>query len=191
MRRWGGGERFLRRIEAIRSRHPHAAFRSSFIVGYPGETESDHDQLLAFLEAAQLEWAGFFAYSREEGTHAAGLSEVVDGGLVADRLRECGELQDAITMSRRQALVGTTTSVLVDRAGVGRSHREAPEIDGIIQLPVDATEGLVGRFVEVTITGAAGPDLDAVVGGVAVAAGGDSGQDLALPAALPARQGVC
>lgn len=199
MRRWGDGDRFLRRIEAIRSRHRTAAFRSSFIVGYPGETESDHDQLLAFLDEAQLDWAGFFAYSREEGTHAAGLSDVVDDALVADRLRECGELQDAITSSRRQALVGTTTSVLVDRPGVGRSHREAPEIDGIIQLPVDATEGLVGRFVEVTITGAAGPDLDGILldaafpafGGGAVAAGVDSGQDLALPAALPARQGVC
>ena len=91
MRRWGDGARFLRRIEAIRSRHPDAAFRSSFIVGYPGETEEDHDQLLGFLEAAQLDWAGFFAYSREEGTYAAGLLDVVDDGLVAARLRECGD----------------------------------------------------------------------------------------------------
>ena len=97
MRRWGDGDRFLRRIEAIRARHADAAFRSSFIVGYPGETEEDHDQLLAFLEAAQLDWAGFFAYSREDGTYAAGLADVVDEELVAARLRECGELQDAIT----------------------------------------------------------------------------------------------
>ena len=167
---------FCERIEAIRARHGDAAFRSSFIVGYPGETESDHDQLLAFLEAAQLDWAGFFAYSREEGTYAAGLTDVVDDDLVAARLRECGELQDAITASRRQALVGTTTTVLVDRPGVGRSHREAPEIDGIIHLPVDATKGLVGRFVEVTIGGAAGPDLDGVL-----AAGVSGGVDAAAP----------
>jgi len=172
MRRWGDGARFLQRIAAIRSRHPDAAFRSSFIVGYPGETEEDHDQLLDFLEAAQLDWAGFFAYSREEGTHAAGLADVVDEALVAARLRECGELQDAITTARRQALVGTSTTVLVDRPGVGRSHREAPEIDGIIRLPIEASKGLVGRFVDVAITGAAGPDLDGAL--VAVPAGGGS-----------------
>jgi ribosomal protein S12 methylthiotransferase len=167
MRRWGDGPRFLRRIEAIRSRHPDAAFRSSFIVGYPGETEEDHDQLLAFLEGAQLDWAGFFAYSREDGTFAAGLGDVVDDDLVAARLRECGELQDAITTSRRRDLVGTSTTVLVDRPGVGRSHREAPEIDGIVRLPIDATTPLVGRFVDVAITGAVGPDLDAALLAVA------------------------
>jgi ribosomal protein S12 methylthiotransferase len=180
MRRWGDGARFLRRIEAIRSRHPDAAFRSSFIVGYPGETEEDHDQLLAFLDAAQLDWAGFFAYSREEGTHAAGLLDVVDDELVGARLRECGELQDAITMARRRGLVGTSTTVLVDRPGVGRSHREAPEIDGIIHLPLDTSKGLVGRFVDVVVTGAAGPDLEgALVGGPAgpAGAGSRSGSD--------------
>ena len=76
MRRWGDGARFLRRIDDIRAREPDAAFRSNFIVGYPGETEADHDELLAFVEAAQLDWCGFFAYSREDGTYAAGL----DGG---------------------------------------------------------------------------------------------------------------
>src|SRR5438552_531316 len=81
MRRWGDGERFLRRIEAIRSREPDAAFRSSFIVGYPGETEDDHDLLLRFVEEAQLDWAGFFAFSREEGTYAADLDGVVEDAL--------------------------------------------------------------------------------------------------------------
>ncbi|HET9690726.1 MAG TPA: MiaB/RimO family radical SAM methylthiotransferase, partial [Acidimicrobiales bacterium] len=77
MRRWGGGDVFLRRIEAIRRRWPDAALRSSFIVGYPGETEDDHDALLAFLGEAQLDWAGFFAYSAEDGTYAAGLDSAV------------------------------------------------------------------------------------------------------------------
>ena len=63
MRRWGDGDRFLRRIEDIRKRWPGATLRSSFIVGYPGETEADHDELLAFVAAAQLDWAGFFAFS--------------------------------------------------------------------------------------------------------------------------------
>ena len=97
MRRWGDGERFLRRIRSIRAREPEAAFRSSFIVGYPGETEDDHDALLRFVEEADLDWAGFFAFSREEGTHAAGLDGVVDERLVAERLRELTELQDRIT----------------------------------------------------------------------------------------------
>src|SRR5206468_6112624 len=88
MRRWGDGDRFLRRIEAIRAREPDATFRSSFIVGYPGETEADHDELLRFVEEARLDWAGFFAFSREEGTYAAGLDGQVDARLAAERLAE-------------------------------------------------------------------------------------------------------
>ncbi len=74
MRRWGDGDRFLARIERIRAAHPDAALRSSFIVGYPGETEDDHEQLLAFLEEADLDWAGVLPFSPEEGTYAAGLA---------------------------------------------------------------------------------------------------------------------
>ncbi|HEX3394819.1 MAG TPA: 30S ribosomal protein S12 methylthiotransferase RimO [Acidimicrobiales bacterium] len=158
MRRWGDGERFLDRIHAIRDREPDAAFRSSFIVGYPGETEDDHDRMLAFLSDAQLDWAGFFAFSPEEGTYAAGLDGAVDDALVSERLRELGELQDAITASRRAALVGRTIEVLVDGPGVGRSHREAPEIDGIVTVPPTLP---VGDIVSVAVTGAAGPDLEA------------------------------
>jgi ribosomal protein S12 methylthiotransferase len=130
-------------------------------VGYPGETEEDHDQLLRFLQEADVDWAGFFAYSREEGTYAADLPDPVPDGLVAERLAECSELQDSITARRRSALIGTRTTVLVDRPGEGRSHREAPEIDGIIQLPVGPTQDLVGKFITVDITGAAGTDLEA------------------------------
>src|SRR3954463_3634550 len=73
MRRWGDGDRFLRRIEQIRAREPDAAFRSNFIVGYPGETEDDHDELLQFVEQAQVDWCGFFSFSREEGKNPATL----------------------------------------------------------------------------------------------------------------------
>jgi len=158
MRRWGDGDRFLRRIESIRGREPEAAFRSSFIVGYPGETEADHDLLLRFLEDAQLDWAGFFPFSREEGTYAAGLDGAVDDALVAERLLELSELQDRITASRRDALVGATVEALVDEPGVARSHREAPEIDGVINVPA---EWATGSFVRATVTAAAGPDLEA------------------------------
>jgi ribosomal protein S12 methylthiotransferase len=159
MRRWGDGERFLRRIEAIRDRVPEATFRSNFIVGYPGETEDDHDELLRFVEQADLDWVGFFSFSLEPGTYAADLDRQVPEGLVGERLAELRELQDDITAARRDALIGSTVEVLVDRPGVGRSHREAPEIDGVVNLPDDLP---VGSLVKVRITGAAGPDLDAV-----------------------------
>jgi ribosomal protein S12 methylthiotransferase len=157
MRRWGDGARFLARIARIRESYPDAALRSSFIVGYPGETEDDHDQLLAFLEEAELDWAGFFSFSPEEGTYAVGLPQSVPLSLAAERLSECGQIQDAITAGRRQALVGETLRVLVDGPGVGRGHREAPEIDGVVRLSAAAR---TGSWVDVTVTGAEGPDLD-------------------------------
>ncbi len=156
MRRWGDGDRFLRRIEDIRGRQPDAAFRSNFIVGYPGETEEDHDQLLRFVEQAELDWCGFFAYSAEEGTYAVGLDGAVDAGLMHDRLGELREMQDDITARRRDALIGSAVRVLVDEPGVARSAREAPEIDGIIEVPLDLE---VGSFQMVRIVDALGPDL--------------------------------
>jgi ribosomal protein S12 methylthiotransferase len=159
MRRWGDGDRFLRRIADIRRRRPDAAFRSNFIVGYPGETETDHDALLAFVEEAQLDWCGFFAYSEEDGTYAAGLDAKVDAALAADRLAELRERQDAITAARRDLLIGTTVDVLVDSPGVARGHREAPEIDGVLQVPDDLVVGAIHR---VDVVDALGPDLIAV-----------------------------
>lgn len=165
MRRPGSAEKFAARIDRIRGLEPDSAFRSNFIVGYPGETEADHDALLDFVAWARLDWCGFFAYSPEQGTHAVGLDGQVPRGLVADRLAELRELQERITADARDDLVGTTARVLVDRPGVARSHREAPEIDGIISVP-ESLE--VGAFCDVEITGAAGTDLEAVPVGAAV-----------------------
>jgi ribosomal protein S12 methylthiotransferase len=156
MRRWGDGARFLTRIAEIREREPDAAFRSNFIVGYPGETEADHDQLLHFVEEAQLDWCGFFAYSREDGTYAADLDGAVDPALMDERLAELRELQDEITANRRDALIGSTVEVLVDTPGVGRTHREAPEIDGIVHVDVALA---AGEILDVEIVDALGPDL--------------------------------
>ncbi|HEX8770185.1 MAG TPA: MiaB/RimO family radical SAM methylthiotransferase [Acidimicrobiales bacterium] len=158
MRRWGDGSRFLERIAAIRQREPEAAFRSSFIVGYPGETEEDHDLLLRFLEEAELDWAGFFAWSREVGTYAADLDGVVDPRLVRERLGELQEVQDRITAARRAGLVGRSVDVLVDEPAQGRTFREAPEIDGVISVPPGLAVGTVATL---QVTGAAGPDLEA------------------------------
>jgi ribosomal protein S12 methylthiotransferase len=149
----------LRRIEHIRAAEAGATFRSSFILGYPGETERDHDLLLQFLEAAQLDWAGFFSFSTEEGTHAAGLANQVPPELALERLRECSELQDTITAARRDQLVGECRTVLVDAPGEGRTVHEAPEIDGIVRVPPTLQ---VGSLVDVRIVGAQGPDLSAV-----------------------------
>ena len=156
MRRWGDGERFLNRIADIRSRDSQAAFRSNFIVGYPGETEDDHDQLLSFVREASLDWCGFFEYSPEEGTYAVDLPDQVPAGLMHERIAELRELQDAITAAKRDDLIDEVVEVLVDEPGVGRSHREAPQIDGIVRVPESLT---TGSFAKVRIVDAEGPDL--------------------------------
>ena len=156
MRRWGDGERFLKRINDIRALSPDAAFRSNFIVGYPGETEEDHDQLLQFVEDAQLDWCGFFTFSPEEGTHAMTLPDHVPTELMNERIAELREMQDNITAVRRDALIGRTLEVLVDEVGIGRTHWEAPSIDGIVHVSRDLP---VGEFANVMIVDAMGPDL--------------------------------
>jgi ribosomal protein S12 methylthiotransferase len=156
MRRWGDGDRFRSTIASIRAKEPAATFRSNFIVGYPGETEEDHDRLLAFVEDVQLDWCGFFSFSEEEGTLAATQDGTVAPELMAERLRELGELQDRITADRRADLIGSRVEVLVDEQGVGRTYREAPEIDGVVLVTDDLP---VGEFVTVEISASLGPDL--------------------------------
>jgi ribosomal protein S12 methylthiotransferase len=185
MKRWGSGERFLGLIAGIRAQEPSAAFRSSFIVGFPGETEVAHDALLGFLADARLDWAGFFPFSREDGTPAATMDATVPSDLMFERLRECDEVQAPITQASRQALVhaGTEIEVLVDGVDddsgdpVGRTHREAPEIDGVVWLChptpketelAESTRGDVrldgavarpGVMVRAKVIDALGPDL--------------------------------
>jgi ribosomal protein S12 methylthiotransferase len=159
MRRWGDAGRFLERIEAIRAMEPDATFRSSFILGYPGETEDDQRALLDFIEAAQLDWAGFFTFSSEAGTYANDLDSPVAHELALERLREVSELQDSITAKKRDALVGTRQMLLVDAPGIARSVRECPEIDGVVHVPKTL---MVGSMVEGEIVASSGTDLEAV-----------------------------
>jgi ribosomal protein S12 methylthiotransferase len=156
MRRWGDGERFLSRIADIRSREPQSAFRSNFIVGYPGETEDDHDQLLSFVRDASLDWCGFFEYSPEDGTYAVSLPDQVPAPLMRERIAELRELQDSITAAKRDDLIDEMIEVLVDEPGVARGHREAPQIDGVVRVP---TSLAAGSFAKVRIVDALGPDL--------------------------------
>ena len=120
MRRWGNGEKFLARIDDIRGRFPDATIRSNFIVGYPGETEADHDNLLSFMRDAQFDWVGLFSYSREEGTlrrHAGRpRRSVADQGAPRRGERVAG--RDHASRARA-ALVGTRHDVLIDEPGVG------------------------------------------------------------------------
>ncbi|HVA69871.1 MAG TPA: 30S ribosomal protein S12 methylthiotransferase RimO [Acidimicrobiales bacterium] len=159
MRRWGDGKRFLERLAAIRAAEPNATFRSSFILGYPGESEEDQRVLLDFIESAQLDWAGFFTFSSEVGTYANDLDSPVPHQLALERLREVSELQDAITAKKRDALVGSRQRLLIDAPGVGRSVRECPEIDGVVI--VDRSHN-VGSMVECEIVASRGTDLEAV-----------------------------
>lgn len=163
MGRVGGVDRYRELIDTIRSADPAAALRSSFIVGFPGETEDHVETLAGFLTEVRLDWAGFFPYSPEEGTPAALLPGRVDPTEVTDRVRYLQQIQDDITAARNADQVGRVLDVLVDQVEdgvpVGRSYREAPEIDGMITL--DA--GVPGEIVRARIVGSYGPDLHAEV----------------------------
>ncbi len=160
MRRWGDGDRFLERIATIRRSDANATFRSSFILGYPGETEDDQRELIDFVEAAQLDWAGFFTFSPEEGTPAIAMDRQVPHELALERLREISEIQDGITARRRDALVGSRQRLLIDAPGIGRSVRECPEIDGIVMVEHSLS---VGSLVDCEIVASHGTDLEAVL----------------------------
>ncbi len=159
MKRPGSGDRHLELIDRIRAASPQAALRSSFIVGFPGESDDDIDQLAGFLETAELDWAGFFPYSAEEGTAAAGFASQIPGDEIAARQRHLQGFQDELTSLANAAQSGRVLDVLVDQVEdgvpVGRSYREAPEIDGVVVLD----DGQPGEWVRVEITGGYGTDL--------------------------------
>ncbi|MHB9057880.1 MAG: 30S ribosomal protein S12 methylthiotransferase RimO [Bacillota bacterium] len=129
-----------RLIGLIRERIPGAFLRASFIIGYPGETEADFEELLAFLKWARLDHAGFFAYSPEEGTRAADLPDQVPEEVKAERLRRVARRQRAVAREANRARVGGMIDVLIERRRrgahplVGRGEKDAPEIDGTVFL---------------------------------------------------------
>ena len=159
MRRWGNYDKFTETINRIRLINNKAAFRTNFIVGYPGETESDHDALLRFVEENRIDWCGFFGFSREEGTYADSLEDQVDKALMNERLLELSELQDSIVSTKRDEIIGESIDILVDEVGIARSFREAPEIDGIIKV---SSHLPVGEFANVKIVEAIGTDVLAI-----------------------------
>lgn len=163
MKRPGDGRRHLELISRIRALDPAAALRSSFIVGFPGETDDQVEELALFLGEARLDWAGFFPYSAEPGTPAAGLEPKLPRETVMERVRHLSSIQDEITEERNREWLGRVGEVLVDEVEdslpVGRSYRQAPEIDGVVRLD----DGRPGEWVDVEYTGVYGSDLEAVM----------------------------
>jgi ribosomal protein S12 methylthiotransferase RimO len=163
MKRPGDGERHLDLIETIRTADPEAALRSSFVVGFPGEGDREVERLAGFLREARLDWAGFFSFSPEEGTPAADLPGRIPENETAERLRYLHGVQDAITAEQSAGRIGSVVEVLVDLVEegtpVGRSFREAPEIDGMVILD----GGGPGAWVPARIVGAYGADTVAEV----------------------------
>ncbi len=167
MRRPGGVESHLRTLEAWRKEIPHLAVRSSFIVGFPGETEEDFRLLLDFLEEARLDWVGVFTYSEVEGAEANALPGHVPEEVKEERKARLLELQQRISLEKNRALIGRTLEVLVDELpepglALARSYRESPGIDGVVHLETDGTVR-VGERVRVRIRDAGPYDLYAVV----------------------------
>jgi len=165
MKRPAAGERNLARVRAWRAQCPDIAIRSTFIVGFPGETEADFEQLLDFLREAQLDRVGCFAYSPVEGARANGLPDAVPESLKEERLARFMEVQAAVSRGRLAGRIGRELEVLVDHVeggvAIARSSAEAPEIDGVVRLT--GCKGLAaGDFARVRVTSAGDHDLEAV-----------------------------
>ena len=170
MKRPAAPEKVLDRVQAWRRQRPDLTIRSTFIVGFPGETDAEFDELLAFLDAAQLDRVGCFAYSAVEGATANALPDPVPEDLKQQRLARFMEHQAAISARKLAAKVGRTLDVLVDsvetvgrgkarhQRALTRSSADAPEIDGVVEI-ADAGDLVPGQFAQVTITAAHQHDL--------------------------------
>ena len=162
MKRPASGERNLDRIRAWRATCPELTIRSTFIVGFPGETEAEFEELLEFLEAAQLDRVGAFAYSPVDGAAANALPDPVPEERKQERLARFMATQEAISAARLRRKVGSVQQVLVDEVGasvaVGRSSADAPEIDGKVYVH-GAAKLKTGQFIDVRIERAEAHDL--------------------------------
>ncbi|MDY7578568.1 30S ribosomal protein S12 methylthiotransferase RimO [Herbaspirillum sp. RTI4] len=166
MKRPASGEKNIERIQAWRALCPDLTIRSTFIAGFPGETEQEFEYLLDFLKEAQIDRLGCFAYSAVEGATANELANPVPEEVREERRGRVMLLQEEISKKRLQAKIGTTIRVLIDEVdrtgGIGRSSADAPEIDGVVYVkpPFEPHKKLtVGSFVDVTVTAADAHDL--------------------------------
>jgi len=154
MRRPGKAVRTLQRIHLWRQQCPELAIRSTFIVGFPGETEAEFEQLLEWLQQAQLDRVGCFTYSAVDGASANTLPNPVPEAVKQDRYNRFMQVQQAVSTARLQQRIGQVTPILIDQvdheAAVGRSYAEAPEIDGLVYLQ-GVTDCQAGDIIEARI----------------------------------------
>jgi ribosomal protein S12 methylthiotransferase len=167
MKRPASGEKNIERIRAWRAICPGLTIRSTFIAGFPGETESEFEHLLDFLREAELDRVGCFAYSPVEGAAANALPGQLPDEVREERRARFMQVQEAISTRRLQHKVGSRQRVLVDEVGptvaLGRSAADAPEIDGVVYVKTRRRKVAVGDFVDVEITSADAHDLHGVL----------------------------
>jgi len=160
MRRPANIDWVYRTIEKLRGAMPEIAIRTTFIVGYPGETDEEFEGLVDFVEDLRFDRVGAFQYSFEESTPSATVSWHVDSDVKEARFERLMALQQQISLERNQAQVGKTLDVLIEGQGsglsIGRSYRDAPEIDGLVIVPGEIA---VGEFARIQISGAMTYDL--------------------------------
>ena len=159
MRRFGDNEKFLHLINQIRVLSPEAGIRSNFIVGFPGETQQDFDELATFITQAKLDAVGVFGYSDEDNTEALNLGEKVDADVIAQRLETRSSLADEMVSSRAQARIGEQIRVLIEDAELqeGRAAHQGPEVDGSTSFI--GTNFMVGQYVDAVVIDSMGADL--------------------------------
>jgi ribosomal protein S12 methylthiotransferase len=155
MKRPASAEKVLERIRAWRAGCPEITLRSTFIVGFPGETDEEFSELLQFLGEAQLDRVGCFAYSPVDGAAANNLPDAIPEAVKEERRRRLMEKQAAISLRKLKNRIGKTLTVLVDAPGVGRSQADAPEIDGVVRFK----GGKPGEFGKVLVDRADEHDL--------------------------------
>jgi ribosomal protein S12 methylthiotransferase len=160
MRRPANVDWVHRTLESMRKAMPDLALRTTFIVGYPGETEEEFDELIDFVRDTRFDRVGVFEFSHEPGTPSAALGDPIPSEVKRERRDRLMTLQQSISLGRNQQLVGRTLDVIVEGSGdgvaVGRSYRDAPEVDGLVVVD---SEIAVGALTQVLITGAMTYDL--------------------------------
>ena len=159
MRRFGDNEKFLHLINQIRVLSPEAGIRSNFIVGFPGETQEDFDELATFITQAKLDAVGIFAYSDEDNTEALKIDGKIDAEIIAQRLERLSSLADVIVSERAQARVGENIRVLIEDSALqeGRAAHQGPEVDG--STTFIGTDFEVGQYVDAVVIDSMGADL--------------------------------
>ncbi len=159
MRRFGDSEKFLHLISQIRVLSPEAGIRSNFIVGFPGETQEDFDNLANFITQAKLDAVGVFGYSDEDNTEALDLADKVDAEVIAQRVETLSSLADEMVSLRAQARIGENVRVLIEDEELqeGRAAHQGPEVDGTTSFI--GTQFKVGQYVDAVVIDSMGADL--------------------------------